>query len=117
MPTGPRDLYEHCWGCRGTRKTTTAFNEGRPGHLPAGSPCPLCDDGYTLIGVTYGQFERLLADLDRLLLAVAATADCSTDPADKARSAAVLAGRAAEVEEARRRVNADLKRKGGRDAD
>lgn len=60
MPKKVRKLYERCWGCEGTRKTLTDFQRNRGGVLPAGSDCPLCEDGYFETGLSLGQVERLV---------------------------------------------------------
>lgn len=71
MPEKSRKLYEKCWGCKGTRKTTIAFNVSSGRELPIGSPCPLCEDGFFDTGLTVGQCERQFTTLDLTLLALA----------------------------------------------
>jgi hypothetical protein len=71
MPDKVRPLYEKCWSCGGTRKTRTTFNAGQRNELPAGSPCPLCEDGYYETGLSLGQFENKMTHLDLFMLALA----------------------------------------------
>ena len=74
-----RDLYEPCWLCQGTGKTTApAMVDGlkRPGKkpysgpLPVGSPCPGCagseTPGFAKIGLTTPQVEGIAAHRDKL---------------------------------------------------
>lgn len=83
-PKDERMLYERCWGCHGTRKTATDFNRNRGGVLPAGSPCPLCEDGYSAIGMTVGQLEASALRHHRLLVLAADV--FAPEPADTDRT-------------------------------
>lgn len=61
-----RMLYERCWLCKGTLKTTApALVDGKDysGPLAVGSACPGCEGsktpGWMEVGVTGGQLEKL----------------------------------------------------------
>lgn len=76
------DLFQKCSLCGGTLKTKClAMCDGPAGGrtLPAGSECPCAlseHPGYCHVGITYGQFEKILADRDRLLVIAADLAAC-----------------------------------------
>lgn len=75
--------------------------------LPAGSPCPLCEDGYCEVGMTQGQLDRIMNERDAMLSFVAEVADCVTAAGSEdlqKRAANYAKDRRAEVSEFRRKV-------------
>jgi len=57
------DFYIKCMGCNATRKLLSDANGGK---IKAGTPCPLCEDGYHFAGINSGQAEKLMVDNARL---------------------------------------------------
>ncbi len=104
-----RDLYERCRGCDGTRKhkhpVHLDYTRTRSANLLPGDDCPLCEDGYQQIGMTAGQLETIVADRDRLLVALD-----DHRLAGSAAAATALEGRTAHVAEARRKLDRPTKR-------
>lgn len=110
---GSDALYQKCMACRGTKRTVYTFNEGRADELAAGAPCfACCDDngkgeptGFVEVGVSYGQWEAVVARHDTALVLLAdIPLSTITDKAIRSRIARFLTGKDASVYQARCRV-------------